>query len=411
MKTVRLGQRESQTLEFKEKAALRDVASIAREVVAMLNATGGKVWVGVREHDQIAVQPEPIPEVDAEIRRLRDHLIDTIEPSPAEQEVAVRRAEGDVIRIDVKPHDNRKPYAYVRSSGRLFVTRVGDRLRPLTREELGTLFEGGTKPESGVESRRSWALSQIQEDLQRAMKVLRGPKRGLFWLRLQPVGEVELRFQELIDSELLTDPEQSGVAELQASFVNAFNRGKSPAPRRSIWLGDERHVAVGEDTAHWLGARRDGGLLLTAPLPSHGVEPFVPREERLLSPFDLLEYPTSMFRLVRAMMGQQGLWTSPTHWTFGWVASLALFGLQDWILRPGTPLTGEFARAYQPPRYDGDEPFVAQPLFYSAREVEEPDRCAFRLVARVYEDAFGLLEKDIPRQFDRRGGRYISDRI
>lgn len=52
------------------------------------------------------------------------------------------------------------------------------------------------------------------------------------------------------------------------------------------------------------------------------------------------------------------------------------------------------------------------PLFFAAQELEsEPDRCAFRLVARVYEDAFGLLEDNIPRQFDRKSGRYISDRL
>jgi predicted HTH transcriptional regulator len=82
-----VGQRESQHLEFKSKDALKHLASVGREVVAMLNSEGGDVWVGLREADGVAVTLEPIKNLDREIGRLRDHFSDSIEPAPGPGEI------------------------------------------------------------------------------------------------------------------------------------------------------------------------------------------------------------------------------------------------------------------------------------------------------------------------------------
>jgi hypothetical protein len=57
---IPLGERESQKLEFKSSAILEQPDKIAKEVVAMLNAEGGEVWIGIREDEARAVECEPI---------------------------------------------------------------------------------------------------------------------------------------------------------------------------------------------------------------------------------------------------------------------------------------------------------------------------------------------------------------
>jgi hypothetical protein len=67
-----------------------------------------------------------------------------------------------------------------------------------------------------------------------------------------------------------------------------------------------------------------------------------------------------------------------------------------------------FALAAQGNSYD-DEPDLIwdEPLLFTLREVrDEPDRCGFRLVRRVYQ-AFGYDEEKVPSEFDRKAGRLI----
>ncbi len=397
-----LGQRESQTLEFKGEAALQDLSTIARGVVAMLNSTGGKVWVGVREQDQVAVQLEPITDVEDKIRRLHDHLIDTIEPSPAEDEVAVQRAEGDVIRIDVRPHRTQKPYAYSRSSGRLFVTRVGNRLRPLAREEVADLFRGsGDAGTSGKKTRS--IIEKVNADLQQAVEKVPNAHHDLFWLRLQPIDDLELDFARLRRSELLTDPARAQVEGFTGNFTNAYVLG-GRAPQL---VGG--NLTVGKEGVYWLAVQRDGGLLFTAPLASFGANPIQPGEP-LLHPLYLLEYSVSMLRLVAAMNAAHEIWKLPERLPSAYVAHMALFGLGGWSLLPGTPGTVSYSGRSVGGQFAGDDLILDKPLVFSAEEIHDAaDRCAFRLVARVYA-SFGFLEDAIPRQFDRKAGQYIPDR-
>jgi hypothetical protein len=77
------------------------------------------------------------------------------------------------------------------------------------------------------------------------------------------------------------------------------------------------------------------------------------------------------------------------------------------MLRAGSPDSIRFdtqpARALQ----EGQDVLFEHPLSFSRQEVvEEPDRCAFRLLRRVYQ-AFGLREDDIPAEYDRHAGRLL----
>jgi hypothetical protein len=45
-------------------------------------------------------------------------------------------------------------------------------------------------------------------------------------------------------------------------------------------------------------------------------------------------------------------------------------------------------------------------VFSSQEVIDRPDRCAFRVVRRLYE-AFGLSEDAIPHEYDREAGRLL----
>src|SRR6185295_20094854 len=93
-------------LEFKGIDALKDPEKIAREVVAMLNAQGGKVWVGLREEDGRAVAVEPIADPEREKGRLLNYLVDTIEPAISNSMVNIEvqdQGQGAVLDIVVGP--------------------------------------------------------------------------------------------------------------------------------------------------------------------------------------------------------------------------------------------------------------------------------------------------------------------
>src|SRR5215207_2266512 len=219
MKHFLLGRSEDQRLELKSSAALgKDLSDVAREAVAMLNAGGGQVWIGVREKDGVAVDLEPFSSGEAarEVRRLRDHLIDTIEPSPGDEvKVAAEPVQGgELIRIEVAPKAERKPYAHVRQSARLYVTRIGDRLRPLSREEIANEFRGAAL--GGQEAREAYrrAVDLMVADFKAALALVAKHQATTYWLRFQPTAELELDFQSLRDSGLLTDPERAGVGDL-----------------------------------------------------------------------------------------------------------------------------------------------------------------------------------------------------
>lgn len=415
MKHSLLGRREDEHLELKSRAALgKDLSGVAREVVALLNASGGQVWIGVREKDGVAVELEPFARGESarEVRRLRDHLVDTIEPSPGDEvEVAAEPVEGgELIRIGVKPKAERKPYAHVRQAARLYVTRVGDRLRPLRREEIAEAFRVGSR--KALEA-KDQAATFMEEDFQRALEQVAEHRATVYWLRFQPAAELELDFQALRDSGLLTDPERAGVGDLRASFLHAYVLGGHlPAPARSAWSGPGSHLTAGKEGGlFWLVVRRDGGLLFTAPLQNLGPIPYLSSPEVNLSPFDLFEYTTSVARLVSAMVREPSIWKQGSPGEASWSARLALFGLRGWILRRGHPLTMGFASASNPTVYQEDDLVVEPPLAFTAEELrDQPDRCAFRLVARVYE-AFGYFDDAIPRQFDRTTGRYVGRQI
>lgn len=381
MSPLPLGQKEGPRLELKGRGSLKTPEDIAREVVAMLNAEGGEVWVGLREDEGRAVAVEAIDNADREVARLLDSLVDSIEPSLSGGELRVEvveeGGEGPVLRILVKPSPGRRPYAFLRRGGRHFVTRIADRIRPLSREEIRGFFQ-----ELGAN--RATALQEAVERVSADRKSVAKKRQALFWLRLEPAVDVKLDVQATEVRDLFREPSLSGNRNSGWSFAHLHSLPVLRTGRLTNDPASPRHVEI----------RRDGGLLFQASLES------LQWKGEDIWPFILLEYPVSAFRIVRK------LYEGKMNDDGAVVADLALFGLRGLKLRPGSP--GNWFSSKQTRTFnEADDFLLDSPLVFKAEEIEnEPDRCGFRLVERVYE-AFGLGREAIPREFDQEVGRLI----
>ncbi|HEX5761012.1 MAG TPA: ATP-binding protein [Thermoanaerobaculia bacterium] len=378
---IPLGARENQQLEFKGRDALDRPELVGRAVVAMLNAQGGTVWVGLREEQGRAVTVEPLSTPDGAERRLLDYLVDAIEPAPSAREVELRRVPTDggvVLRIEARPEATHRPYALLSHGGRIFVTRVADRARLMTREEV---LGGSTK------------ILPSDQELQHAMaKVLTeqaaAQRNGgeSFWLRLEPAAEVELHIQEPKVADLLQEPRLSGNRPMGWNFAGLH--------RLEVRKGK---LVTNPADLDYVEVRRDGGLVFGLPLRRLHWKGDDPRE---IWPLALLEFPISAFRIARVLY--EGVLRAQDRV----VAELALFGIKGWKLRPGSP--GSWSRLGGPESFTESADFTLErPLVFRFEEIEaEPDRCGYRLIERVYE-AFGLRREAIPEEFDRSAGRLV----
>ena len=135
---VPIGKRESQTLEFKSADALKNPFTISREVVAMLNAGGGEIWIGLSEQHGVATAAENIADPERAKVDLLNHLIETIEP-PLTDEVQIETREVEsttLLWIGVGDVRAGPPFALKKDKALQFFIRVDHRVRPLTHAEL-----------------------------------------------------------------------------------------------------------------------------------------------------------------------------------------------------------------------------------------------------------------------------------
>ena len=373
---IPLGKREDLHLEFKSMDSLKDPENIAREVVAMLNEEGGEVWVGLGEEEGRAVLVEAIPDAERESRRLHDYLVDVIEPPPDAREVHVVIRESDegknVLCIETAPSSDRKPYAFLRKGGRFYVTRVGARIRPMTRDEV--LSRQSTDLDGGIELAEKKILSAREEVLV--------DRRQVFWLRFEPGAKVSLDIQSPRLEDVLQDPRASGNRPTGWHFSEFTSRPQL-----------HQDVVVAADEYRKVEIRRDGGLGFVSPLETL----YWKGEETDIWPPLLLEYIVSAFRMARVIY----LGTLNPQDTV--VVDLVLTGARGWKLRAGTP--GNWFS--KPKVMQSNDLVLAQPLTFRLSEIDgEPDRCAYRLIERVYE-AFGIRREGIPNLFDPESGRLV----
>lgn len=409
---IPVGEREGERLEFKSAQALGRPETIAREVVAMLNAGGGEVWVGLREDDGVAVELEAVEQVEGARHRLHDSLIDTIDPSPTNEEMRIDVVGGDakVLRILVSGRSGRRPYALLQAGGgRVYVTRVGGRIRHLTHEEIH-------RPAGEREVRT--AQARLEEEMKEVVERAGMPT---MWMGIEPTDPVpglDLDLDRLIEADYLVVPRTTGNRTIGRTFYFLRRRAELDNERflrreggrdGSSWLvarGGSYELRIGERAAIRLQAPLDD---FTFPGERHPRLDAL-RGHRILDPRGLLEYPTSVLRLVSALLRDDELWTGERPSTFA--VALLLVGVDGWYLRPDPehpyldpalpdPRTLRVpppAWVWKPTAHSGDT-LPVPPLSFDAEQLkQEPDECGYRLLRSVFAD-FGYGEDEI-RAFD-----------
>lgn len=387
-----LGRREDHRLEFKSAGVLAgDLESVAREVVGMLNAEGGEIWIGVEDEEDVAVGINPVADPAREKRRLLDYLLETVDPAPLTEEVRIeaRPAEADpaVLVVHAQPSQSRgrQPFAYRKKGGWHFLRRVHARNHPMSREEI---FRTRV-----TRSTDEFVQAAIQ-DLVAARQEFRDSGSEGLWLALTPVRNLRLDLQDPLFDRLANDPLVSGNRHSGWHFARSTHAARPRLAKDSVRWG------VWTDTPgsalSWVEVGETGSLRFWVALRRL----YRKGEEREIWPLILLEYPISAFRIAREIYRGH---LDPEDRV---VANVALFGVSGWKLRGGTPGDVSF--------YDADElrtqsepDLLWDPEVLDFREIDEtPDRCGFRLVRRVYQ-AYGLPETAIPRQFDRDTGKLL----
>jgi hypothetical protein len=371
-----LGSLEGPGLEFRAREALADPASLARAVVAFLNASGGVILVGVEEENGRAVRLQTVPDIEACCRRLEEHLLDTIEPAPSGSTVRIEPDHG-VVRITVREGDG-KPYCRVRRSERLFVIRAGARIRPMTRDEMHHFMERSTAVPSEARAR-------LVADRER---LLDGGEAGL-WMAFEPEIPMDLPLEEV--GPLLTDPAAS---ECRRGGFNVMSPGTAPTrfpDRLEQTLGEVARLEVHESGA----LRYRTGFELLQLGVRHGE----------WNPYALIELPTSMLRLASRIARRPGGSPPPAA-----LAQLLLAGVAGACLPPFPPGTWGYdvgqAPGWMGPWRTIEEDLVATTVVrFSGDDVAgSPDRCAHRLWSQIY-DAFGYPVDRHPGAYDPVSGR------
>jgi len=382
---IPLGRRESVTLEFKAAEALAKPFSISREVVAMLNKNGGEIWIGLSEDQGQAVKAVNIPSVDRVRDDLVNHFVEAIEPRLHIPEdiaiVVVPFNEGSLLRIDVRAKQGRGPFAQLKSSGRHFLTRVDQRIRSMTREELKESFGKDSKME---------AVSHLPA---RRDAFLVGQRMG-FWIGIEPSPPLSLGAQDPIIKQLLLDPEKAGNRAHGWNYSNLADFGTEPR-----LLSDG--IELGRDDYRKITVREDGTVEFSGSMSSLHHRTDAIQE---IYPLALLEYCVSTARFAATLYDQNRTAGAPPQDV---LIDVALRGIDGWHLPAFPPGTYGDHLHGAPEELEDDHFTLRSPLRFSWNEfIESPDYAGYMLVRSIYQ-AFHLSEDRIPSAYNRQAKKLV----
>jgi hypothetical protein len=350
----------------------------------------------------VAVALSPVADPERAKTRLRDFLLETLDPSPIADEVSIELVppENDpaLLLLRVRPHNKasgRLPYAFKRKGGWHFLRRVGARNHPMSRQEV-------------FERRVSTSEDQAVEDAIRKLvaareafqtEVFRDSGEGGLWVGLQPARSLKLdaHANEERFAQIALDPSVTGNRRTGWHFART-SRPLRLAHQRLEW-------GTWSETLNKFvilsRVKEDGALEFWASMAVLHWREDTGGEERELHPLTLLEMTISAFRIAREVYRDS---LDPDDQV---VADLAIFGVAGWGLREGTPETAYFIASGRWLRRQEEPDLIWEPMPFRFHEIDEtPDRCGFRLVRRTYQ-SFGIGEDDMPRQYDRETERLI----
>lgn len=379
---IPLGEREAQRLEFKAGEAQGKPVTISREVVAMLNAQGGEIWIGVREDEGIAVEAQGIVKPEVERLKLLDHLMETIEPRHRPEEVQVElvdvdphdRSRGQLLRLFIRAQEGRKPFAALHQGGREYRIRVDHRMRPMTREEIFAAPAPAREDPEQVQLKRLQLLNEA---------VVLTEQAGL-WIAVAPVPALRLDLQHAALSNLLDDPRTAGNRSLGWNYRLPTVPAQLRHDRVECELPGHRWTRVYEQgcieswtTIRWLHHRTDD------------------RQE--IYPLALLEYVVSIARLAAHVFGREDLEAPQAVLLDG---ALLAPGWQLPAYAPGTMGYGNPSHG-EPTELEKGRWRLPAPLRFEWDDFRShPDHAGYLLVRQIYQ-AFGLREERIPQAYDR----------
>ncbi|MBI2192559.1 MAG: ATP-binding protein [Planctomycetes bacterium] len=389
-----LGKTESQKLEFKSKDVLQDLSHVGREVTAMLNAReGGVVWIGIAEEQGRAVRVESIDDPQLQVGRLRDHLLDSIEPSPREEVKVTQVSAGNdqqLLWIQVTPALNRQPYAHLKGTGRHYLVRVADRIRLMTREEIREKYKKYKAIGAGTSKQRV-GLSSARGKIYAKREGAGKEGKAQLWLMIRPESDLGINRLEQFE-EILQDPIQTGNRINGWNFANPYERPT---------LGNGKIIQE-HPFGPRLEIRSSGEITFTVPQKALHHSPTGPLvSEKEIWPFCLLEYPTSVFRLASTIYKQMLPDSGDPVWS-----DFAIFKVRGWLLRPYSPYSVGFEFGNSKTYEEAEDLILVNAPFQFSREeiIETPDRCAFRILCSAYA-AFSFGVEMLPIEFDRGTGR------
>ena len=384
---IPLGRRESVNLEFKAAEAVAKPFSISREVVAMLNKNGGEIWVGLNEDQGQAVQAVNIPNIDRVRDDLVNHFVEAIEPRlHIPEDIAISVVpfdQGSLLRIDVRATQRRGPFAQLKNSGRYFLTRVDQRIRSMTREELKESF--------GKDSNNG-AVSSLPT---RRDAFLVGQRTG-FWIGIEPSPPLSLDVQDANAKRLLLEPERAGNRAHGWNYSNLANFGTEPR-----LLSDG--IELGRDDYRKITVREDGTVEFSGSMSSLHHRTDAIQE---IYPLALLEYCVSTARFAATLYDQNRTAGAPPQDVF---IDVALRGIDGWHLPAFPPGTyGHSDHLHGAPEELEDNQFTLRsPLRFSWNEFREsPDHAGYMLVRSIYQ-AFHLGEDRIPSAYNRQAKKLV----
>jgi hypothetical protein len=381
VKLPAVGDSENLRREFKSREVLAKPATVGRAVVAMLNAKGGVIWIGIPEQSGVAAPADPVERPEMERATLYNHLLDTIEPRLDGDELTiVSNVENPgVLEVQVNPKPARRPYAQIKQGGRHFHLRVDGRVREMSWEEVKGAFLGEALDDDAA---------RVKKALLDARSKTRS-KTGLWcWVQPMPARSLTWGGSRAELERLLKDPERSGS---RGSGAYVSNRYYNLQFKRSV-------VA----TTDWmeLTLRADGQIELWSELPY-----LMRRDEpNVIDPYALLQVPLSLFRLARSIFESQT--DSESRPIESIAVDLVMSGVLGVGLRGGSPRS-PFFQIREPPRFGEGNFELLEPVIFDWKQFkEQPGRSVLRLVRELYSE-LGHPDSALPSQFDPATGNLI----
>ncbi len=391
-----IGKAEGPLLEFKAADVLAEPREVARHVVAMLNASNGldvgEIWIGLEDQPSRPADLHGVPSASIEKDRLRNRLLDNVEPTPSNDELRIDVLAVDervsLLRISVVAQEWRKPFAVVSKGKREYAIRQQDTTRTIDYEKLRELFRANRPEDDAERSARSFVRNWTESTKRHAQ--LGGCVNVAFAPR-EKLGTPLTAGERLA---LLTEPLVSGNRPQGHTFLAraADVVHSADTSQAHTGMGSFGVIRI-EDSG-----RIRASVRLQDLLDPKSLRPGFPQAIHTLA---LCEYVTSLARLAKACERDERL---------SWYGAVSVLRPSGWILPPGDPLERDLW--LQERRYNatsGADDHIVEPLLFGRGEVaKNPDGCAWRMLAQLFEH-FGLGERHLPREFDPRARRLMID--